>query len=139
MVVCFSHFVPIVSLHAASSRVYQEKRFFRVFYERLISSIYKLLLAGLLAYCLWYLWGLHQEHTRLLQHEDTLRARLVTEQKVLRDMQRAVERLRTDPAYVDMAIRRRLGYARPGELIFRFESQDDTPRPPPAPPAANDR
>ena len=33
----------------------------------------------------------------------------------------AVERLRTDPAFVEMKIRQRLGYARPDEFIFRFD------------------
>jgi cell division protein FtsB len=32
-----------------------------------------------------------------------------------------LERLRSDPAYVEMVIRRRMGYAKPDEFIFRFE------------------
>jgi cell division protein FtsB len=32
-----------------------------------------------------------------------------------------LHRLRTDPAYVEMKIRQRLGYARPEEFIFRFD------------------
>jgi cell division protein FtsB len=33
-----------------------------------------------------------------------------------------LERLRTDPAYVEKVIRRKLGYARPEEYVFRFEN-----------------
>jgi cell division protein FtsB len=109
-------------------------------YERLMSSVYKLLLAGVVVfagYCLWQLWGLHQEHARLLQVETDMRTRLADEQKKLRDNQRTLERLRTDPEFVDMVIRRRLGYAKPGELIFRFEQQDDSYRS--ILPSANDR
>jgi len=31
-----------------------------------------------------------------------------------------LERLRTDPEYVDKVIRRKLGYAKPDEFIFHF-------------------
>jgi len=92
----------------------------------------------LVGYWLWNFWELRQEYTRLLQDENRLRVTLVEKQEILRENQRTLERLRTDPAFVDMVIRRRLGYAKPGELIFRFEQTDDTSRPfsadsPPAP------
>ena len=108
-------------------------------YERFMASLYKLLLAGVVVfagYCLWQLWDLHKEHARLLGVESNLRARLADKQREIRENQRKLERLRTDPAYVDMVIRRRLGYAKPSELIFRFEQQDDSSR---SIPAANDR
>ena len=101
-----------------------------------------LLLAGVVVfagYCFWQLWELRQEYTQLLQYEDKTRDALADQQRILRDNQRQLDRLRTDPAYVDMIIRRRLGYAKPGELIFRFEQTDDALRPLPAPPAASDR
>ncbi|MBP9914392.1 MAG: septum formation initiator family protein, partial [Opitutaceae bacterium] len=32
-----------------------------------------------------------------------------------------LDRLRNDPEYVEKVIRRRVGYAKPDEFIFRFE------------------
>jgi len=92
-----------------------------------------LLLVAVIAfagYCLWQLWELRQEYTRLRQVESDTRERLALQEQALRDSQRMLERLRTDPVYVDMIIRRRLGYAKPGELIFRFEQPEDILRPP---------
>ena len=37
------------------------------------------------------------------------------------DIRPALKRLRTDHAYVEKVIRRKLGYAKPEEYIFRFE------------------
>jgi cell division protein DivIC len=39
----------------------------------------------------------------------------------LREQQKTLERLENDPAFVETLIRRRLGYVKPNELIFRFE------------------
>jgi cell division protein FtsB len=39
----------------------------------------------------------------------------------LAEQELVLERLRTDPAYVEMVIRRRLGYAKPDEFVFRFD------------------
>jgi cell division protein FtsB len=38
----------------------------------------------------------------------------------LNEQEKILQRLRTDPDYVEMVIRRRLGYAKPDEYIFRF-------------------
>jgi cell division protein FtsB len=48
-------------------------------------------------------------------------AGLAEAEQRLRDQEHVLQRLRTDPAYVEMKIRQRLGYARPEEFIFRFD------------------
>ena len=66
---------------------------------------------------------------------------LAEAQLKLREQEKILDRLRTDPAYVELVIRRQLGYAKPEEMIFRFESpgepelpqindQSQPPRPP---------
>ncbi len=35
-----------------------------------------------------------------------------------------IDRLRNDDAYIQRLIRSELGYARPGELVYRFSNQD---------------
>jgi cell division protein DivIC len=37
------------------------------------------------------------------------------------EQQTTLERLRDDPAFVERVIRERLGFARPDEVVFRFE------------------
>jgi cell division protein FtsB len=61
------------------------------------------------------------EYNRLEQVEATNRGRLAEVQERLKSQERVLDRLRNDPAYVDRVIRKKLGYAKPDEFIFRFE------------------
>ena len=77
-----------------------------------------------------------REYNQLLLAEAESRRELAEAQQKLHEQERILERLRNDPAFVEMAIRRRLGYAKPDEMIFRFESsgeidlrRDEGPRP----------
>ena len=63
-----------------------------------------------------------REYQLLLRSEAESRQQLAEAQLKLREQETILERLRNDPAYVEMVIRRRLGYAKPDEMIFRFES-----------------
>jgi cell division protein FtsB len=51
--------------------------------------------------------------TENLRHLNEAQARLQEQEKVL-------ERLRTDPGYVERVIRLKLGYTKPDEQVFRF-------------------
>jgi cell division protein DivIC len=62
-----------------------------------------------------------QEYKQLRQVELATQRRLAEAEQRLRDQEHVLQRLRTDPAYVEMKIRQRLGYARPEEFIFRFD------------------
>lgn len=42
----------------------------------------------------------------------------------LAEQERFLQRLRSDPVLVEKVVRQRLGYGRPGEVVFRF---DNTP------------
>ena len=61
------------------------------------------------------------EYSRLKQAESTSRRRLAEAQEELAKQERILQRLRTDPEYVEKVLRRR-GYAKPGDVIFRFEN-----------------
>ena len=65
-----------------------------------------------------------REYNQLLLAEAESRRQLTEVQVKLREQERVLERLRSDPAFVEMAIRRRLGYAKPDEMVFRFESSE---------------
>jgi cell division protein FtsB len=66
-----------------------------------------------------------REYNQLLLTEAESRRHLAESQQKLREQERVLERLRNDPAFVEMAIRRRLNYAKPDEMIFRFESSGE--------------
>ena len=61
------------------------------------------------------------EYARVRQIELQVRQRLAEVERRLAEQEIVLERLRTDPAYVETVIRRRLGYAKPDEFVFRFE------------------
>ena len=61
------------------------------------------------------------EYVRLREVEAQTRRRLAEVENRLAEQETVLERLRTDPAYVEMVIRRRLGYAKPDEFVFRFD------------------
>lgn len=61
------------------------------------------------------------EYARIAQIEAQTRQRLQEVELRLAEQEAVLDRLRNDPAYVEMVIRKRLGYAKPGEFIFRFE------------------
>jgi cell division protein FtsB len=60
------------------------------------------------------------EYSRVREQEVQTRLKLAEVEMRLAEQELVLERLRTDPAYVEMVIRRRLGYAKPDEFVFRF-------------------
>ena len=89
--------------------------------RRLIISFYVLLFVGVGVGSAGFLLQTRAEYLRLREIESGSRARLALAEERLREQRKMLERMRTDPGYVEMVIRRRLGYAKPDELIFRFE------------------
>ena len=67
------------------------------------------------------------EYNRLRQIEALNRQRLADAQVRLQEQERILERLRTDPAYVEKVIFRRWGYAKPDQIIFDFRNEAKVP------------
>jgi len=63
----------------------------------------------------------YQEFAQLRRVEADTRLRLAQAEQRLQDQERVLDRLRNDPAFVEKIIRLQLRYAKPSELIFRFE------------------
>ena len=61
------------------------------------------------------------EYGKLRQDQAASAAKLAAARTRLQEQQRILERLRTDPVFVDKVIRAQLGYAKPSEVIFRFD------------------
>ena len=90
--------------------------------RRLTLILYLALFAGISAAAAMFFLDARKEYEKLsaIQAED--RQRLNLAEKRLREQEIVLQRLRTDPAYVEKVIRRRLGYVKPDEFIFRFEN-----------------
>jgi cell division protein DivIC len=90
-------------------------------YRHVILSLYLLLFAGLGIAGGYLFLDARHEYSRLMQVEESNRQRLAEAQERLKNQERVLDRLRNDPAYVDSVIRKKLGYAKPDEFIYRFE------------------
>ncbi len=89
--------------------------------RKILLTLYVLLIAGIGVTGAYLFLDARAEYNRLEQVEAQNKRRLAEAQQRLADQQRVLERLRTDPAFVDKVIRKKLGYAKPDEFIFRFE------------------
>ncbi|MBK9989984.1 MAG: septum formation initiator family protein [Verrucomicrobia bacterium] len=93
--------------------------------RRVIITFYLLLFLSLAAGASIFFLQTRREYRQLLKSEAESKRLLAEAQLKLREQQRILDRLRSDPAFVEMVIRRRLGYAKPDEMIFRFESMGE--------------
>lgn len=89
--------------------------------RRFIVSLYLILFLVIGAASGLYFWDTHEEYERLRKLEAASEQRLAEAQAKLQEQEKTLERLRTDPVYVEKVIRQRLGYAKPDEYIFRFQ------------------
>ncbi len=90
--------------------------------RRLILALYFLAIVGIGVAAGLFWFDARAEYNQLIQIQKD-RRRLVAEAEVrLKYQEKVLERLTSDPTYVDKIIRRKLGYARPDEFIFRFEN-----------------
>ena len=90
--------------------------------RRFIVGLCFLLFVGLGLASAVFFWQTRAEYNRFRQIEADNQRRLAEAEAKLHDQERILERLRTDPAYVETIIRKQLGYAKPGEFIYRFEN-----------------
>ncbi len=94
---------------------------FNVTTRRFITWIYATLFVGTALLSGVFFFRTYQEYARYQRLEADSRQRLVQATQRLQVQERVLERLRSDPAYVEKVIRQQLRYAKPSELIFRFE------------------
>ena len=82
--------------------------------------IFLLFLAGLLAVAVWYL-PLIKQNERMRKQILLLDNRIQKEDEVSRQLRASIDALRSDPKAVERLARERLGYAKAGETVIRFE------------------
>ncbi len=89
--------------------------------RRFITWLYATAFVGMALLSGVFFFRTYQEYANYQQLEAESRLRLEQAQQRLKVQQRVLERLRSDPAYVEKVIRQQLRYVKPSELIFRFE------------------
>ena len=89
--------------------------------------IFLLFLAGLLLVGIWYLPLIRQNERyrkEILRLDNLIRK----EEETGRQLRSSIDSLRYDPKAVERLARERLGYAKPGETVVRFEeARTNTP------------
>ena len=81
--------------------------------------VFLLLLAGLMGVGVWYL-PLIQQNERTRKEIARLDEKVQKEKKANKQLSAAIDALR-DPKAVERLIRNQLYYAKPGEIVIRFE------------------
>jgi len=82
--------------------------------------IFLLVLAGGLSVGAWYL-PLIRQNERMRQETFKLDTQIQKEEETSRQLKSSIDALRYDPKAVERLARERLGYAKPGETVIRFE------------------
>ena len=82
--------------------------------------IFLFLIAGLLVLALWYA-PLVQRNERMRKEILRLENQIAKEDEERKQLKASAEALGRDPKTVERLARERLGYAKPGETVIRFE------------------
>jgi cell division protein FtsB len=87
--------------------------------------IFLLFVAGILLVAVWYL--------PLIKHNERMRKEILKldtliqkEEEKGKQLRTSIDALRRDPKAVERLARERLGYAKPGEIVIRFEPTPTT-------------
>ena len=90
-------------------------------WPRVISGVSLAIFAAVAVWATVFFLEMHRELTALRAQEAANQRRLEEAQARLAERQRYLDRLQHDPSLVEDVIRRKLGYARSEEFVFRFE------------------
>jgi cell division protein FtsB len=82
--------------------------------------IFLLLVAAVLGIAVWYL-PLIQQNERVRKEVLRLDTQVQKEEEISKQLKASIDSLRNDPKAVERLARERLGYAKPGETVVRFE------------------
>jgi len=82
--------------------------------------VFLLCVAGLLGVAVWYL-PLIRQNERMRKVVLQLDAQIAKAEDSNRQLRTSIDALRYDPKAVERLARERLGYAKPGETVIRFE------------------
>lgn len=87
--------------------------------------VFLLLVAVAVAVGFWYL-PLINQNERMRKEILRLETQIKQEEEISKQLRAAVESLSKDPKAVERLAREKLGYAKPGETVVRFEEKPST-------------
>ena len=85
--------------------------------------VFLVILAAMVAVAVWYL-PLIKQNERMRQEILRLEGEIIKEEELARRNKTSIEALRNDPKTVERFAREKLGLAKMGETVFRFEEAD---------------
>lgn len=88
---------------------------------RLLATLYAVVFLALSLFAGISFLQTYQELANLRAQEAESRRRLAEAEERLREQERYLAQLSHDPEFVENVIRRKLGYAKPSEVVFRFQ------------------
>ena len=88
--------------------------------------IFLLFIAGILGVAVWYL-PLIKQNERMRKSNLRLEAEIQKEEETARQLKASIDALRYDAKAVERLARERLGYAKAGETVIRFEDPSSNP------------
>ena len=89
--------------------------------RQFLIGIYVLVFVAIAAGSTTFFWQTRSEYLRQKEIARVTQERLLVAEARLQEQQKTLQRLENDPKFVETLVRRRLGYVKPDELIFRFE------------------
>ena len=92
-------------------------------FSKLILGIYGALFVGVALWGITFFVQMQRDLTTLRLLESVNQRRLDEATARLQVQEKYLDRLQHDPALVEQIIRRKLGYARTQEFVFRFEDE----------------
>lgn len=92
-------------------------------WNKVITSVFVALFAGVAIWAGLFFLELYRDLNLMRAQENHNRRKLAEAQAKLAEQQQYLDRLRNDPALIEEVIRRKLGYVRDQEFIFRFEDK----------------
>ena len=84
--------------------------------------VFLLFVAGLLGLAVWYL-PLIQQNERMRKEILRLGAQIAKEEETGKRLKSSIDALNHDPKAMERLARERLGYAKPGETVIKFEER----------------
>jgi len=90
-------------------------------WPKVISGVFALLFVGLAAWAGVFFLEMNRELSVARAQETANQQKLADAQARLAAQQKYLDQLRHDPALVESIIRKKLGYVRASEFVFRFE------------------
>lgn len=95
-------------------------------WNKAITIVFVALFVAIGGYAGVFFLEMNRELTQLRSHERAYQRQLAEARAKLEAQEKYLDQLRNDPKVVEQVIRKKLGYVRAQEVVFRFEEPNRT-------------